>query len=602
MDKSASSSESSTTQNAGMSTMQKVVIWGGSAFVGLTLASYLGVCAMAQNSDVILSNVKIDEVSVGGMNRVQAIDAVSQSLSSKIQATPVTLVQGGWNGVLQGDIALAAVEDAVDLALGVGRENFLTSGANYLTGVTGDGSTVTVPLSLNEDGQSKLNTLLDEADGAINGGVVQSTWILDVDNSTLWVKKGTSGVAVDRSDAESATLTALSSGTATQVALSTNVSPPSDLDFQEVRDEIYTPPVSAEIDKETLEVTAHILGVDLDVPQATTILSQASEGELVSAPLIITQPEETTNDVRAYLFADVLATSSTRVTGSSARLNNLRQSSIFCNDTVLLPGEVFSYQDKCMPYTYENGYQNAGAFVNGVSVSDIGGGVCQGSSTIYYAVLQTNLEVVERRNHSIAVSYLPKGMDATVYSTVTDFKFKNNTPYPIKLLTATRIENGAQYYDVTILGTKTDEGTIVPKSTVNANGSATLTRYHYDAAGELIKTEVMYTDTYRSSSSSGAVSESEPAPEEETTESEGETAGTEGETPPAEGGSPEASVPDSSTPDTSVPDVVVPETPEASTPEPSAPEASTPEPSAPAPEPVPEAVAPSTDSTEIPGL
>lgn len=598
-----------TATKAGASTAQKAIIWGSSAVVGLTLAAYLGVCAVAQSSQVILSNVMIDDISVGGMTREEAIQTVTSALSSKIQGTPVTLVQGGWNGVLQGDIALPEVEDAVAIALTVGRDSFFSSGANYLAGISGDSATITVPLALNADGQSKLHSLLDEADGTMNGGVVQSTWEVDAEGGNLWVTKGISGEAVNRQEAETATLTALSTGSATKVSLRTNVSAPRDLDFQAVRDEIFTQPVNAQIDKDTLEITDHVLGVDLDIAQATQLYSQAAEGEVFPIPLTITQPEETTNDVRAYLFADVLATSSTRVGGSSARLTNLRLSSEFCNNTILMPGDVFSYQEKCMPYTYENGYKGAIAIVDGQSVNDIGGGVCQGSSTIYHAVLQTNLEVVERRNHSVAVTYLPKGMDATVYGTYTDFKFKNNTPYPIKLLTVTRIENGAQYYDVTLMGTKTDDGYIVPKSTVNANGSASLTRYHYDGAGNLIETEYMYTDTYRSSTSGStsepvqqddAESEDEapetglevPAPESGG-ESDGNTGGESGgDSGGSSGGSTETPAPEitpggseGSSPDTTPePETPTPQ-PETPAPETPAPETPAPEPEAPAPEP-----------------
>ena len=82
------------------------------------------------------------------------------------------------------------------------------------------------------------------------------------------------------------------------------------------------------------------------------------------------------------------------------------------------------------------GYKSATVYSGGKTVEEVGGGVCQTSSTIYYALLHSALEVVERYNHGYNTGYVPVGMDATVYYGVTDFRFKNNTDYPIKVTIA----------------------------------------------------------------------------------------------------------------------------------------------------------------------
>lgn len=104
------------------------------------------------------------------------------------------------------------------------------------------------------------------------------------------------------------------------------------------------------------------------------------------------------------------------------------------NGTVLMKGDEFSYLKVVGPYNTKNGYLNAPAYVNKVLSSAPGGGVCQLATTLYNAQLRANLETVYRINHSYAPKYVPRGLDATVYSTVTDYKFKNQYNYPVYIV------------------------------------------------------------------------------------------------------------------------------------------------------------------------
>ena len=99
------------------------------------------------------------------------------------------------------------------------------------------------------------------------------------------------------------------------------------------------------------------------------------------------------------------------------------------------------------------------------SVDEVGGGICQTSSTIYYAVLHTTLEIVERHAHMYSVGYVPDGMDATVYFGLSDFRFKNNTDYPVKIVTESYDKNGLRYLTVKLYGTNVDGRYAVPERT-----------------------------------------------------------------------------------------------------------------------------------------
>ena len=116
------------------------------------------------------------------------------------------------------------------------------------------------------------------------------------------------------------------------------------------------------------------------------------------------------------------------------RGHNINLASTKLNGTVIMPGEEFSYLKIVGPYGASNGYLPAPIYLNGDNVTANGGGVCQLASTLYMAQLKSGLQTISRRNHTFAPSYVPKGLDATVYSTTTDYKFKNNYDYPIYIV------------------------------------------------------------------------------------------------------------------------------------------------------------------------
>ena len=116
---------------------------------------------------------------------------------------------------------------------------------------------------------------------------------------------------------------------------------------------------------------------------------------------------------------------------NSERIANLAVGAKKIADNVVLPGQQFSVYDTVAPFTEENGYKNAGQYINAELVDGMGGGICQVATTLYDAVLEAELQVDERYPHSMTVSYVDKGMDAAIAEGYQDFKFTNNTEYPI---------------------------------------------------------------------------------------------------------------------------------------------------------------------------
>ncbi|MGN0155576.1 MAG: VanW family protein [Lachnospiraceae bacterium] len=154
----------------------------------------------------------------------------------------------------------------------------------------------------------------------------------------------------------------------------------------------------------------------------------------ISAVVEEQEPQYTTDDF--YKIDSVLGQSVTNYnSGNTARSQNLATGASKVSGTVLMPGEQFSMYNTVSPFTEENGYANAGQYVSngkGMELVDgLGGGICQVSTTLYNAVLKSELQVDERYPHSLTVSYVDKGRDAAIAGDYMDFKFTNNTEYPI---------------------------------------------------------------------------------------------------------------------------------------------------------------------------
>ena len=131
---------------------------------------------------------------------------------------------------------------------------------------------------------------------------------------------------------------------------------------------------------------------------------------------------------------DVLGRASTDFSSSSeSRYQNIVNGASKIDGKVLYPGESLSVLDNLMPFEPENGYSMAPSYINGKSEDTFGGGICQVSTTLYMAVLKAELQVDERHNHSMTISYVDPAMDAAVAEGSKDFQFTNDGDHPIYL-------------------------------------------------------------------------------------------------------------------------------------------------------------------------
>lgn len=142
------------------------------------------------------------------------------------------------------------------------------------------------------------------------------------------------------------------------------------------------------------------------------------------------EPEHTSEELAEV--EDVIGTFETRYSsGDVSRNNNIMNAANKISGSVIYPGEEFDTMAHLVPFTTANGWSYAGAYLNGEVISDIGGGICQVSTTLYNAVLNAELEVVERYPHSMAVGYVQLSADAALNEGTKNFRFVNNTDAPI---------------------------------------------------------------------------------------------------------------------------------------------------------------------------
>lgn len=262
------------------------------------------------------------------------------------------------------------------------------------------------------------------------------------------------------------------------------------VDLEQVYWEIHVEMANATLDPSNdYEIVEGIRGVGFDQEKARRILDAAGEGDTVSIDLIYTEPEISAKDLAENLFMDLLGSYSTKVTGSYNRLFNIQLAVEKCEDTILLAGEEFSFNDTVGDQNEETGFLISDGVENGKVVPAYGGGICQLSSTMFLAALYADLEIVERWNHDLAARYVPAGLDAAVAWGELDFRIANNTDYPIEM----EIINANGYLTVNLWGTKTSDKTVeLERETISDPGEpleVLAYRIVYDSEGNQIRRE-----------------------------------------------------------------------------------------------------------------
>ena len=344
--------------------------------MGKFILSVFIMLATLSSSEILLNNIFINDIDVGGLNYEEAMEKLSTIGQAANEEVVVYAEANRYVYTLADFGAGYDFDTAVNEALEYCRRNFLGRMGLKIALKLGNGHHIQAEFIYDDE---KVSSIVSEIAKAENIPPIESNYALK--NGEFEIAPSQVGMYVDESalKADIACLFKLQGG-------------------GEVKAEIsYVPP---KFDQDDYEASCDLLSSYI-------------------TPFNPTLTERTTNLIVA---------------------------SNFLNNSVILPGEVFSTSEALRARTAENGYVRAGQITNGEPDLGFGGGICQISSTLYMAALYAELPIVERRSHSLMVSYMGPATDAAIAEGAIDMKFENNTGYP--MLIESIIRNGRHIVNI----------------------------------------------------------------------------------------------------------------------------------------------------------
>ena len=385
----------------------------------------------ASINDKVINGISINGIDVSNLTKQDALSKLSVELKDDLNKE-IILTKGDYTTKIDANLIGAQynLEDSVENAYNIGRSgnNIFINNFDVLKSLIAK-KDIKPSIQYNED---LLNKKLDEIDGEIPGRVINSNY--KIEDNNLIITSGYDGYRIKRDEIKES----IKSGLATNnlsIEIPVEDFHTDEIDIDSIYKEVYKEPKDATFNADPYELHKEEDGLDFAITLDEARAMVADRQDTYTIPLKVLKPKITVKSLPQEAFPDQLATYSTTYASSNYnRSTNISLAASAVNGTVLMPGETFSYNGTLGQRTTAKGYREAGAYVNGQVSTEVGGGICQVSSTLYNAALLCNLEIVARTNHSFEPSYVPAGQDATVSWKSPDFQFKNNREYPIKLV------------------------------------------------------------------------------------------------------------------------------------------------------------------------
>lgn len=385
---------------------------------------------MNANNKNIIQGVYINNIDVSNLSENEAMEILEQKLNDNEKNYIIVKYNNYTRNIKLQDInGKFNIKDAVNNAYNIGKDKDIIQNNYKILSTMIFKNKIEANFTYDEE---LLQKMIDEISLEIPGMAINSSYIIDGDN--LIIKNSTEGLQIQESTFTKDLIKAFSSDTK-EFEIKTEQCNRKEIDIEKIYKEVYKKPINAYYTTNPHEIHKEESGVDfaITLQEAKNILSENKEEYII--PLKKIQPQIKVSDLDANAFPDLLSTFTTKYgTGDVNRNINIALAAKSINSVVLMPGETFSYNDLIGECSTKTGYKAATIYMNGELSTGIGGGICQVSTTLYNTVLRANLEIVERRNHSLGVTYVPSGQDAMVSIGTQDFKFKNNREYPIKVV------------------------------------------------------------------------------------------------------------------------------------------------------------------------
>lgn len=468
------------------------------------------------SNEKIVSGVSISGIDISGLSKEEAKGKLEAVYNEK-KEKEIEVKYQEYETTLNPQIMEVnyEIDKAVDEAYSIGRkENIFISNYDILFTLIGK-KNIDVDMTLNEEITKQA---INDIGVKLPGIVLDSSY--SVEDDELIISKGKKGVVIDTDSLFEKVKAKLSDINSNDeyIEIPVKEKEPEPIDIEKIHSEICKEAQDAYYTKDPFTVHPEVEGISFDLESAKAILAEDKDEYVIK--LTITKPKVTLSQIGDEAFPDRLSIYTTRYDSSNVdRSTNLMIACQKINGKVILPGETFSYNKALGERTAKAGYRNGKIYAGGEVVDGLGGGICQISSTLYNAVLEGNLEVLERRNHQFTTAYIPVGRDATVVYGVTDFRFKNTRKYPVRISASARngiatvaiygIKEAEEYtfsFSTKVISTvaptvRYKEDSSLPVGTEKveqkgANGQKTETYITKKLNGKVISTRLLSRDTY----------------------------------------------------------------------------------------------------------
>lgn len=472
-----------------------------------------------QANNRIISNISAMGVDISNLTMNEAKQKLQEKIQERLE-TDIVLKHNDEDYILtpsQFDFSYD-IDKTLEKAYMVGRNGNIFENNYEILYQKKHKKDFEMDVSYNED---LLKNIIPQLNSGFKDGIKEPSY--EVDGSKLIITSGQDGSIVKYEELKSLILEKMEDENfnTDSIDIPVETGKADEIDIDSIHKEIYKEAVNASYSTNPYKITASSNGIDfaISIDEAKAMLKMKKSEYTI--PLKVIYPSVTTDSIGAEAFPDLLSSYTTSyATSNSNRSNNIALAASKLDGTVIMPGETFSYNETIGKRTVSAGFKEAGAYSNGQVVTEVGGGICQVSSTLYNAVLRVNLEIVSRKNHNFQVSYVPIGTDATVSWQQPDFKFKNNRNYAIRIKATTSNKKitiqvyglkQADDYEVEIQSERT--GTIQYKTTYTtdsslrkgqskviqkgSNGATSITYKILKRNGEVVSKEVISRDKYQ---------------------------------------------------------------------------------------------------------
>lgn len=470
------------------------------------------------NNTTFVSGISILGIDVSGLSKDDAKQKVTDDVSNRLSTDVIfkhndetyTLLPSSVGGSFD-------IDKVIDDAYSVGRNGNIFQNNFAILNAMINSKNFIPDFSFNSD---SFDNSISQMNSNFADGIVEPSY--DISGNNLIIKSGKNGNIVDSDKIKSLFVDKLIFVPYNTDSIEVPVfsKEANKIDIDAIHSEIYKEAQDASYTTNPYAVYPSSNGLDfnISIDEAKALIT--GDKDSYTIPLKTLYPNVKTSDIGIEAFPNLLSSYSTSFASSSSnRATNVSLATNKINGKVLMPGEVFSFNNTVGKRTPQAGFKVAGVYMNGQVATDYGGGICQVSSTLYNAVLRANLEIVDRSNHMFEVGYVPIGTDATVSWGAPDFKFKNSRSYPIKIVTSSSNRKcvvkfyglkESEEYDIEIVSYRT--GSVPYRTTYTtdsslaagqqkviqrgSNGAKSVAYRILKKNGQVISKELLSKDTY----------------------------------------------------------------------------------------------------------